>query len=70
MFRPHRPRSPFADFIDWTDYRVDGPFGAARYARAPWRRRRTHPLVKLLMVLALIWFVNRLMRGRRDSAWF
>jgi len=70
VFRPRRSRPPFASFIDWTDYRVDSPFRAAPYARAPWRRRRTHPLVKLLVVLAVIWVVNRVLRGRRDSAWF
>jgi hypothetical protein len=68
VFRPTGRRSPFADFIDWTDYRFDGPLRA--HAAPPWARRRQHPLIRALIVLAVIWVVARLIRGRRSSSWF
>jgi hypothetical protein len=68
VFRPHARRSPFADFIDWTDYRFDGPM--RHQPRAPWGQRRRHPLVRVLVILAIIWFVARLLRNRRASSWF
>ena len=68
VFRPHTRRPAFADFINWTDYRFDGPM---RH-RGPqsWGQRRRHPLLKILLVLAIIFVVARLIRGRRSSSWF
>jgi hypothetical protein len=69
VFRPNTRRSPFADFIDWTDYRFDGPL----HQRAPFQsgqRRRRHRLVRILIFLAIAWAISRLIRGRRYSSWF
>jgi hypothetical protein len=68
VFRPYSRRSRFADFIDWTDYRFDGPM-RPRVGR-PWTRRRQHPLVRFLLLLAIIWVVVQVIRGRRASRWF
>jgi hypothetical protein len=68
VYRPHNRRSPFADFIDWNDYRFDGPL--RRHAAPGWGYRRRHPLLRFLVVLAIVWVVARLIRGRRYSSWF
>jgi len=65
VFRPHTRRSPF---IDWTDYRFDGPLRQRAYP--PWGYRRRHPLLRFLVLLAIVWAVMRLIRGRRSSSWF
>ncbi|HTM02692.1 MAG TPA: hypothetical protein VL173_04240 [Vicinamibacterales bacterium] len=74
MFRPRGyRRSPFADFINWTDYRFEGPTGRRvhqPWGAAPWQRRRTHPLLRILAFLAIAYVVTRLIRGRRSSTWF
>jgi hypothetical protein len=69
VFRPHQRRSPFAPFIDWTDYRFDGPLRRPQVG-APWGYRRRHPVLRALVILAIIWVVTRLVRGRRSSGWF
>jgi len=67
VFNHERRRSPFADFIDWTDYRFDGPMRhRPSFARAG---RRRHPFVRILILLAIIWVVTRIIRGRRSSNW-
>jgi hypothetical protein len=74
VFRPRGyRRSPFADFIDWTDYRFEGPMGRRMHPNwggGPWGRRRTHPLLRILAFLAVAWAISRLIRGRRSSGWF
>jgi len=68
VFSPHNRRSPFADFIDWNDYRFDEPL---RPRVGPqWGARRRHPLLRFLVLLAIVWMVARLIRGRRYSSWF
>jgi len=67
VIRPHHRRSPLADFIDWNDYRIDGLMGGR--ARPAWGRRRTHPLLRIVVILAVVWFVGRLLRGNRRSGW-
>jgi hypothetical protein len=67
VFRPRYRQAPFADPINWTGYRFEG------HPRRPFARpysRRRHPLVRALVVLAVIWVAMRLLRGRRYSSWF
>ena len=68
MYRPDSRRSPFADFIDWNDYRFDGPMRP--HVGPQWGARRRHPLLRILVLLAIVWMVARLIRGRRYSGWF
>jgi hypothetical protein len=57
-----------ADFIDWRDYRIHGPL--RRRPAVPWGYRRRHPLLRILVVLAIVWVVTRLLGRRRSSSWF
>jgi len=36
----------------------------------PWGSRRRHPLLRMVVLLAIVWMVARLIRGRRSSGWF
>ena len=66
VFRPYSRRSRYAP-IDWHDYRFHGPM---RAAARPWGyRRRQHPLLRILIFLAIVWAVTRLIRGSRSSNW-
>jgi hypothetical protein len=68
VFSPRQRRSPLTPFIDWTDYRFEGPL-RRHHAGPRWGYRR-HPLLRVLFILALIWVVARLVRGRRHTGWF
>lgn len=79
MFHQRR-RSPLADFLDWTDYRVGGAppplhgFARGRHAN-PWERlhtRRRSPLARLLIGIAIVVavvFIVQQLTGRRRSNW-
>ena len=74
----HRSRHPFADFINWNDYRVSGmppPLqGFHRFGRNPWGFRRRNQLGRLLIglaiVVAIFYLLQRLTNPRNRSAWF
>ena len=79
----HRHRHPLADFIPWSDYRVNGMpppipglgrgFGYG-FGRGPWGYRRRSQLGRLLVGLAIlvavIYLFQRLVNPRNRSAWF
>jgi len=70
VFRQHYRRSRFADFNNWNDYRFEGPFRPRVRAHGWGYRRRRHPLLRFLILVAIVWAVARLVRGRRYSGWF
>ena len=52
------------------DYRFEGPFRPRVRAHGWGYRRRRHPLLRFLVLVAIVWAVARLVRGRRYSGWF
>jgi hypothetical protein len=73
MFRdPYRRRSPFADFINWTDYKWDPAPHARGPVRGPWNPQgnRNHSFLQLLVAGLAVFLGVRLLsafRGHRGS---
>jgi hypothetical protein len=74
MFR-HRPRRPppFADFINWTDYRWDNsPWRGAAAGPRPWGRphprQREYSFLQILLAGIAVVLGVKLMSSLRNSA--
>jgi hypothetical protein len=74
VFRPRYRRPPFADPLNWTDYRWDtGPWHHGGAARA-WghrRRQRSHPFLLLLIAGIAAVLGAKLLSSlqSRDTSW-
>jgi len=68
--RPRRP-PPFADFINWTDYRWDSPWQGASTAPRPWGHqqpgRRGYSFLQVLLAGLAVVVGVKLMSSLRNS---
>jgi hypothetical protein len=70
MFRHKQRRSPFAPYINWTDYRWDPAPRPRGPMRGPWGRPRRHGLAQIILAgLAVLLGVKvfSAYRGHRGS---